>query len=1710
MSWSGFYTARCRIPILLLTVLISVVSLQAVTVTVDAPNELDAALTNLGTSQADTILVAGNVTYVLSAATAMPKNYSKLHIIGLNSDPDSFPVIKHGTGDEWYEFLDTVNIYFERLTFESSSYFNCQEPQPHVKSFKQCVIRGSQGESFFRFASAVSTTIQLENCLIVNNNFTRGLFDMNFWSAGPVINIKNCTFDNNTNIFYVNNNIAVTSINITNCIFSNNTSISSGSASFAARITKSFNGNPFYDSDVFEQPSDWKLSDSSPAVGMCDTTGSPIIDIAGNLRGSSEGKYDAGCWAKLLGGKPEITVQPKDSTVAEGAPVSFIVTAIGSEPLRYQWYRNSVLLEKDTLSTLNIPSATISTLKDTIVEFYCRVNNNLDDTVSNVCTLFVVRKPEFSVQPHNIDTIAESSISFTISAFRADGYYWLKGTDSIPGSESNTLNITTKEDMNGNIYRCVAYNIAGKVTSEPAVLSVFGKKPQIVVEPNRVAVLKDSTATFHVFARGADLQYQWYKLGDPTQIGTNNDSLIIPHVSENGRYYCVVKNTLGEDFSDTVQLVVIDETIKNPILINSANFVDRRHVRISLQDFNVLPTAVSSERPYVDTIGIWYEVDRYPTSPLRNVSNFLKISMAEILDGGKSTFEKIIEVNKRECVTYHFVASPFWKNPDLLPAFDTTKGAKVYMCSTVPIVNPLSMKINYSFADSKIDLTISGIDKIKLDSLDYMSVWCTTVDKFISGDTLKPDSLKNPTWTKPYINPLFSGPETTIYFHASLRGILGNFSNEIFDTINVGVPRTLNKVRLWVDSVGATAIKLKWDDPYDRSDLVRIWYDTKAIPENPDTSVKHVIVNAKLDEVLISNLQENSYYYFALQNCISNQYWSVFTNESRTSDKTMNPDDILNTITITDLKFDSLSNKVILKWNLDTIGLSDLKLKTGIYWSLMNETGVPETDLKEIDSTLKTSYADSFDLDRGFQFDSTYYFALWMGYEGKDGLRKWSNPTNSSKRSVKIKYPGWYRIRYFPTADSVVAFDKRIILKPGVNWEIGDVFEDTLLLFKPDITQLKPGMIPVSIGIDFKMNHSTPAYYLSMKCDSIPGGYTMEDVYVYHFDVATGGWRILPRTSFDNSIKTVTIERKPSDGFNSVFMLMIDTQEPQVTILSDTGSIVNARSTIVDSIKVTDNIINSKVKIYLFRNDGVLTQTYIDSADLYDDTIKTFIDANAVTQNNSVFAYVVVSDGRNSKWINISRRVNVEFNNAKLIKDAWSPVFTHSVLNSSAAKDALNEISSADGQWNYDIVKFRIFTWARPNSNDSWVEYSEKDKDLFKFEPGRIMWIKTRKSEAINLGTGYTFPLKGTYSDVTLRAGDYTDFAMPLHFNVVIQDILDSTMHQQEALSQFLGFYSWGKDVANKDRYMAKPLYIPNLVQFNNPRVALMPDSCYSILNSSTIDIKLRVPLIPESMSNNRNPVTPKMLSKTGAEEKWSIAINPTTDEGSLSPVYCGYAFGKSSTRFPVSPSFSKVKVGVLDANDKKLYGILVKHQKTEDGISFPLVFDNGGSETKVVSYGVENWGYLPGNYKVSVFNPETGSYEIMNHNLTVGAGQRDYRYIVVGDEAFLNNWKSSFRSFNFSLLKAYPNPFRSRIKIQFTMPYSGISKMRVAVFDQLGRRLWNKELGRELHPGENIVIWNPSEKGPIATGSYILQLTALDGSGKIKGVKRERLMYMP
>ena len=55
---------------------------------------------------------------------------------------------------------------------------------------------------------------------------------------------------------------------------------------------------------------------------------------------------------------PVITTQPQSISVAEGSPASFTVTASGSQPLSYQWRKNTINISGATNSTYTIPAVT--------------------------------------------------------------------------------------------------------------------------------------------------------------------------------------------------------------------------------------------------------------------------------------------------------------------------------------------------------------------------------------------------------------------------------------------------------------------------------------------------------------------------------------------------------------------------------------------------------------------------------------------------------------------------------------------------------------------------------------------------------------------------------------------------------------------------------------------------------------------------------------------------------------------------------------------------------------------------------------------------------------------------------------------------------------------------------------------------------------------------------------------------------------------------------------------------------------------------------------------------------------------------------------------------------------------------------------------------------------------------------------------------------
>ena len=87
--------------------------------------------------------------------------------------------------------------------------------------------------------------------------------------------------------------------------------------------------------------------------------------------------------------------------------------------------------------------------------------------------------------------------------------------------------------------------------------------PKITEHPNDKSVAIGENVAFHVKATGDDLHFQWQKnqsdLDDGNRCGgihTNKLRIIEVEVGDKARYRCLVKNSVGKEFSHEAFLIV--------------------------------------------------------------------------------------------------------------------------------------------------------------------------------------------------------------------------------------------------------------------------------------------------------------------------------------------------------------------------------------------------------------------------------------------------------------------------------------------------------------------------------------------------------------------------------------------------------------------------------------------------------------------------------------------------------------------------------------------------------------------------------------------------------------------------------------------------------------------------------------------------------------------------------------------------------------------------------------------------------------------------------------------------------------------------------------------------------------------------------------------------------------------------------------------------
>jgi hypothetical protein len=169
--------------------------------------------------------------------------------------------------------------------------------------------------------------------------------------------------------------------------------------------------------------------------------------------------------------------------------------------------------------------------------------------------------PRFRIDLEQSKAILQGqSTSFVVLAVGdpTPTYQWYFNNTIIEGETSPTLSNVSA----AGVYKVIATNSRGSVTSTLCTLTVSNGAPIILIQPVDAYISKGETAEFYVLAEGLGaLNYEWYQNGELMSPSAPNMATLYIHNTEadaytrdNYKYKCKVYNQLGEVFTVEVTL----------------------------------------------------------------------------------------------------------------------------------------------------------------------------------------------------------------------------------------------------------------------------------------------------------------------------------------------------------------------------------------------------------------------------------------------------------------------------------------------------------------------------------------------------------------------------------------------------------------------------------------------------------------------------------------------------------------------------------------------------------------------------------------------------------------------------------------------------------------------------------------------------------------------------------------------------------------------------------------------------------------------------------------------------------------------------------------------------------------------------------------------------------------------------------------------------
>lgn len=260
---------------------------------------------------------------------------------------------------------------------------------------------------------------------------------------------------------------------------------------------------------------------------------------------------------------PSITTQPQSKTIESGTSTNLTVSATGTTPLTFQWFRAASPLESNPVGNNSSTLSTGVLTADT--SFWVKVTNSCGSANSQTATVTMAACQPPAIIQHPQSTTITSGSSATLSVAASGSQpltvQWFRGESgntSTPvgnGASFNTGALTTETSFWARVS-----NSCGNADSNTATISVAPcDAPQIVTQPLSQTVTTGSRVTLTVNIVGSQpLAFQWFEgeSGDTARPVSTNPSFLTPTLTATKRYWVRVSNSCGSANSDTAVLTV--------------------------------------------------------------------------------------------------------------------------------------------------------------------------------------------------------------------------------------------------------------------------------------------------------------------------------------------------------------------------------------------------------------------------------------------------------------------------------------------------------------------------------------------------------------------------------------------------------------------------------------------------------------------------------------------------------------------------------------------------------------------------------------------------------------------------------------------------------------------------------------------------------------------------------------------------------------------------------------------------------------------------------------------------------------------------------------------------------------------------------------------------------------------------------------------------